>query len=68
MGNYETVVGNLHKNGIAIQGYFMFGFDNDTSKYHILALDNKEYISPDLGVEDILNEIKAQGGIFRGLV
>jgi 3',5'-nucleoside bisphosphate phosphatase len=36
---------------------------NDTSKYHILALDNKEYISPDLGVEDILNEIKAQGGI-----
>ncbi len=36
---------------------------NDSSKYHILALDNKEYISPDLGVEEILNEIKAQGGI-----
>ena len=36
---------------------------NDASKYHILALDSKEYISPDLGVEDILTEIKAQGGI-----
>ncbi|MEI7826147.1 MAG: radical SAM protein, partial [Chlorobiaceae bacterium] len=32
LGNYETVVGNLHKNGIAIQGYFMFGFDNDTEE------------------------------------
>jgi bacteriochlorophyll C12 methyltransferase len=32
LGNYETVVGNLHKNGIAIQGYFMFGFDDDTDK------------------------------------
>ncbi len=30
--NYETAVGNLHKNGIAIQGYFMFGFDDDTEK------------------------------------
>lgn len=30
--NYSTVVGNLHKNGIAIQGYFMFGFDDDTEK------------------------------------
>lgn len=36
---------------------------NDTSKYHILALDSKEYINPDLGVEDILNEIRGQGGI-----
>ena len=30
--NYETAVGNLHKNGIAIQGYFMFGFDDDSEK------------------------------------
>ncbi|NTU67303.1 MAG: B12-binding domain-containing radical SAM protein [Chlorobiaceae bacterium] len=30
--NYQTAVGNLHKNGIAIQGYFMFGFDDDTEK------------------------------------
>jgi hypothetical protein len=36
---------------------------NNTSKYHILALDIKEYISPDLRVETILREIKAQGGI-----
>ncbi len=27
--NYQTAVGNLHRNGIAIQGYFMFGFDDD---------------------------------------
>ena len=30
--NYSTVVGNLHKHGIAIQGYFMFGFDDDNEK------------------------------------
>jgi bacteriochlorophyll C12 methyltransferase len=30
--NYSTVVGNLHKHGVAIQGYFMFGFDDDTDK------------------------------------
>jgi bacteriochlorophyll C12 methyltransferase len=30
--NYETAIGNLHRNGIAIQGYFMFGFDDDTEK------------------------------------
>ena len=30
--NYSTVVSNLHKNGVAIQGYFMFGFDDDTDK------------------------------------
>ncbi|NTV03056.1 MAG: radical SAM protein [Chlorobiaceae bacterium] len=30
--NYETAVGNLHRNGIAIQGYFMFGFDDDDEK------------------------------------
>ncbi|MEE9904155.1 MAG: B12-binding domain-containing radical SAM protein [Chlorobium sp.] len=30
--NYSTVVGNLHRNGIAIQGYFMFGFDDDSEK------------------------------------
>ncbi len=36
---------------------------NDASKYHILALDSKEFISPDLNVEDILTEINAQGGL-----
>jgi hypothetical protein len=36
---------------------------NNTSKYHILALDIKEYISPDLEVEEILQEINVQGGI-----
>ncbi|NTW83490.1 MAG: B12-binding domain-containing radical SAM protein [Chlorobiaceae bacterium] len=30
--NYSTVVHNLHKNGVAIQGYFMFGFDDDNEK------------------------------------
>jgi len=30
--NYSTVVSNLHKHGIAIQAYFMFGFDDDTEK------------------------------------
>ena len=36
---------------------------NNTSKYHILALDFKEYISPDSGVEEILDRIRAQGGV-----
>jgi hypothetical protein len=36
---------------------------NNTSKYHILALDIKEYISPDSGVEEILDTIRAQGGV-----
>ena len=39
LGNYEQVVGNLHKNGIAIQGYFMFGFDNDTEESFQLTYD-----------------------------
>ncbi|NTV20090.1 MAG: radical SAM protein [Chlorobium limicola] len=30
--NYATVVDNLHRNNIAIQGYFMFGFDDDSEK------------------------------------
>jgi bacteriochlorophyll C12 methyltransferase len=30
--NYSTAVGNLHKHKIAIQGYFMFGFDDDNEK------------------------------------
>jgi bacteriochlorophyll C12 methyltransferase len=30
--NYATAVDNLHKNNIAIQGYFMFGFDDDNEK------------------------------------
>ena len=39
LGNYETVVSNLHKNGIAIQGYFMFGFDGDTEESFQLTYD-----------------------------
>ena len=39
LSNYEQVVGNLHKNGIAIQGYFMFGFDNDTEESFQLTYD-----------------------------
>ena len=39
LGSYETVVNNLHKNGIAIQGYFMFGFDNDTEESFQLTYD-----------------------------
>ena len=39
LGSYETVVSNLHKNGIAIQGYFMFGFDNDTEESFQLTYD-----------------------------
>ncbi len=39
LGNYEKVVSNLHKNGIAIQGYFMFGFDNDTEESFQLTYD-----------------------------
>jgi bacteriochlorophyllide d C-12(1)-methyltransferase len=39
IGNYEKVVGNLHKNNIAIQGYFMFGFDNDTEESFQLTYD-----------------------------
>ncbi|NJN15906.1 MAG: radical SAM protein [Oscillochloris sp.] len=30
VGRYEDVVDNVHKQGIAIQGYFIFGFDTDT--------------------------------------
>jgi bacteriochlorophyllide d C-12(1)-methyltransferase len=36
---YSTVAGNLHKNGIAIQGYFMFGFDDDSEKSFQAAYD-----------------------------
>ncbi|HWR01363.1 MAG TPA: PHP domain-containing protein [Chlorobaculum sp.] len=36
---------------------------NDTNRYHILALDIKEYISPDLGVEQIIESINRQQGI-----
>ncbi len=39
LGNYEKVVSNLHNNGIAIQGYFMFGFDNDTEESFQLTYD-----------------------------
>jgi 3',5'-nucleoside bisphosphate phosphatase len=36
---------------------------NDTSNYHILALDIQDHISPDLEVEDMLRQIRAQGAI-----
>ncbi len=39
LDNYETVVSNLHKNGVAIQGYFMFGFDNDSEESFQLTYD-----------------------------
>lgn len=39
LSNYEQVVSNLHKNKIAIQGYFMFGFDNDTEESFQLTYD-----------------------------
>lgn len=39
LDNYEKVISNLHKNGIAIQGYFMFGFDNDTEESFQLTYD-----------------------------
>ena len=39
IGSYEQVVSNLHNNGIAIQGYFMFGFDNDTEESFQLTYD-----------------------------
>lgn len=29
---YDLVVDNVHKQGVAIQGYFIFGFDTDTEK------------------------------------
>jgi bacteriochlorophyll C12 methyltransferase len=31
VGRYEEIVANVHKNNIAIQGYFIFGFDTDTA-------------------------------------
>jgi len=36
---------------------------NNTTRYHILALDIKEYISPDLPVEEIIACIRRQQGI-----
>jgi predicted metal-dependent phosphoesterase TrpH len=36
---------------------------NNTGKYHILALDNKEIVNPDLEVEEILREITQQGAV-----
>lgn len=30
VARYEEIVENVHKQGIAIQGYFIFGFDTDT--------------------------------------
>ena len=40
-----------------------FELTNNTDRYHILALDFKEYISPDLPVEEILDAIRRQQGI-----
>jgi len=39
LDNYETVVSNLHRNKVAIQGYFMFGFDNDSEESFQLTYD-----------------------------
>lgn len=39
LGNYATAVDNLHKNGVAIQGYFMFGFDNESEESFQLTYD-----------------------------
>lgn len=36
---------------------------NNTSRYHILALDIKEYISPDFPVEEIVEYIRRQQGV-----
>ncbi len=36
---------------------------NNTDRFHILALDIKEYISPDLSVEEIIQAIRRQQGI-----
>jgi len=36
---------------------------NDTSRYHILALDLKEFISPDLSVEEIVESVRRQQAI-----
>lgn len=36
---------------------------NNTDRYHILALDTKEYISPDLPVVEIIDAIRRQQGI-----
>ncbi len=37
--DYSAVVDNLHARGIAIQGYFMFGFDNDSAESFQLTYD-----------------------------
>lgn len=39
LSNYKTAVKNLHKNGVAIQGYFMFGFDNDSEDSFQMTYD-----------------------------
>ncbi len=36
---YDLVVDNVHKQGIAIQGYFIFGFDTDTEKSFAATYD-----------------------------
>jgi len=36
---------------------------NNTAGYHILAIDIKEYISPDLSVEETVRAIHHQGGV-----
>jgi bacteriochlorophyllide d C-12(1)-methyltransferase len=39
LDNYGKVVKNLHDHGIAIQGYFMFGFDNDSKESFQMTYD-----------------------------
>jgi predicted metal-dependent phosphoesterase TrpH len=36
---------------------------NDFEHYHILALDIKQYISPDHSVEEIADQVHSQGGL-----
>jgi bacteriochlorophyll C12 methyltransferase len=39
LDNYSHVVSNLHDQNIAIQGYFMFGFDNDSRESFQMTYD-----------------------------
>ena len=39
LGNYEKVVSNLHENGVAVQGYFMFGFDDESEESFQMTYD-----------------------------
>lgn len=40
-----------------------FEITNDLQKFHLLGIDIKEYIDPDLSVEEIIEQVHQQGGI-----